>query len=547
MHRSIAGLLLYIGIILSLASCLGSVDDNSERVFRYNESNGITSLDPAYARELENLWVINQMFDGLVELDSSLHVIPCIARTWEISPDGKTYTFHLRTDVYFHRNDIFGVEGTRKVKPSDFIYSFKRIINPQTASPGKWIFTYLNQSIGDAGFNAPDDSTLIIHLSQSFQPFLGMLAMQYCNVVPEEAVLKYGAEFRSNPVGTGPFQFAFWYENEALVMHKNPKYWETDSIGNQLPYLDAIHIDFVKDMSAEFHGLLQGKYDFMSGINAATKDELLDPLGELNSTHTSTLRLQKTPFIKTDYIGFLCDPNSDAVQNSVVRDKRIRQAISYAIDKKSMIRHLRNNAVFPAENGFVPPSLLGGQSYTYYPYDPIKASSLLEEAGYPGGKGLPEIEISVISDQTDLIEYIQHSLGQVGIPVRINSMQGTAFKEKTANAQLMSFKKSWVADYADAENFLGIFLSRNFCPAGPNYMHFSNPEYDLLYEKAASETTDSMRNELYHDMNRMIMEEAAVIPLFYDQVTHFVRNEVRGLQTNPINMLDLKRVSKIQL
>jgi peptide/nickel transport system substrate-binding protein len=210
-----------------------------------------------------------------------------------------------------------------------------------------------------------------------------------------------------------------------------------------------------------------------------------------------------------------------------------------------MVSRLRNNSVYPADKGFVPPTLLNGTRDTsYYSYNPEMAKKLLAESGFPGGLGLSEITITATGDYTDLLEYTQHSLSKLGIKVKINIMQGNTFKEMSAKAQLEMFRKSWLADYADAENFLSVFLTRNFCPAGPNYMHYSNSEYDDLYQKASIESNDSARTEMYFEMNKMIMEEAIVIPLFYDQVSHFIRNEINGFQTNPLNMLDLKRVRK---
>jgi peptide/nickel transport system substrate-binding protein len=147
-----------------------------------------------------------------------------------------------------------------------------------------------------------------------------MLSMQYCSVVPKEVVEHYGPDFREHPIGTGPFRFAFWYENVALVFHKNPNYYLKDELGNSLPYLEAVKIDFVKDMSAEYQGLLQGKYDFMSGLHNAFKDELLDPNGNLSSAYSSQLYLQKTPFIKTDYLGFVVDPSLQS--NKALLDQR---------------------------------------------------------------------------------------------------------------------------------------------------------------------------------------------------------------------------------
>lgn len=524
-------------------SCQHETSTDDE-VFYYNESLGIATLDPAFSRDLEVMWATNQLFDGLVELDSQMQVIPCIANHWEISEDGLTYTFHLRNDVYFHPSPLFADTSGRKVVAQDFVYTFNRLLDPSMASPATWIFASLDQE-HHGGFEALNDSTLQIYLKEPFQPFLGMMSMQYCNVVPQEVVEHYGAEFRNHPVGSGPFKFAFWYENVALVFHRHAKYWQKDDQGESLPYLKAVKIDFVKDMSVEFQGLLQGRYDFMSGIYASFKDELIDQQGNLAAVYADQLYFQKTPFIKTDYLGVMMDPDMEVNRNSPLMDSRVRQAISCAIDRNNMVKHLRNNTVFAAENGFVPPVLNPiGKNSVFYAYDPKRAAQLLAEAGYPGGKGMPEIVISTVSDYTDLIEYIQHQLGKIGIAVKVNVLQGPALREQSAKGQLAVFRKSWLADYADAENFLAVFYSGNFCPAGPNYTHYHNVEFDALYQKAKSESNDSLRLEMYALMNNILMRDAPVIPLYYDQVSHFIRQGVTGLQTNPVNMLDLRTVKK---
>ncbi len=542
-HIKILLIALCSTALFCFAAC-GRMQTKQTNVFNYNESNGITSLDPAFTRDLEVMWATNQLFDGLVELDSNLKPIPCIAEHWNISEDGLTYTFHLRDSVYFHPSPLFADLLHRKVLAQDFVYSFQRLLDPKVASPAQWIFANVNTE-KQGGFEAKDDSTLAIYLKKPFQPFLGMLTMQYCNVVPREVVEFYGSDFRSHPIGTGPFKFAFWYENVALVFHKHTSFWQHDAKGNSLPYLDAIKIDFVKDMSVEFQGLLQGRYDFMSGIYASFKDELLDAEGNMSQAYASQLHFQKTPFIKTDYLGIFMDTNMEITKDSPLMDVRVRQAISYAINKKEMVKYLRNNTVFAAENGFVPPSLIGiNTNRKFYEYNPYKAKKLLAEAGFANGSGMPEIVISTVSDYADLIEYIQHQLETIGIKVRVNILQGPALREQSAKGQLAIFRKSWLADYADAENFLAVFYTNNFCPVGPNYTHFSNAEYDKLYERSQTVSNDSLRAIIYSQCDSILMSEAPVIPLYYDQVSHFVRNNVVGLKTNPVNMLDLKTVSK---
>ncbi|MBL7941803.1 MAG: ABC transporter substrate-binding protein, partial [Flavobacteriales bacterium] len=506
---------LYL-VLLSLAAC--SVDNSDEsNVFRYNESNNITTLDPAFARELEIMWATNQLFDGLVELDSNLRVIPSIASRWDVSADGLVYTFHLRDAVYFHPSPLFDDTSGRKVTASDFVYSFRRILDPDLASPGAWIFNMVDTT--GAGFVAENDSTLVIRLQKPFSPFLGILTTQYANVVPREVVEHYGPDFRDHPIGTGPFRFAFWYENVALVFHRHPRYWQTDSAGERLPYLDAVKIDFARDMTVEYQGLLQGRYDFMSGIHASFKDELLDANGNMRDGF-SDLRLQKTPFIKTDYLGFMIDPEMEINAKSPLLDVRVREALQCAIDLDRMVKHLRNNSVFAAHGGFIPDVLLPSKSTSGPAYNPEKTRALLAEAGFDQAHPLPLIDIWTTSDYADLMEYVQHEWEKFGIHCDVHVTQASSFREMTAKAQVQVFRKSWLADYADAENFLSLFYSPNYCPSGPNYTHYNNPEFDRMYTEAFATPVQSVRDSLVLRMDSMITASHVVIPLYYDQVSH---------------------------
>ena len=249
-----------------LLSCIKRYGDiENKQIFCYNEPANITSLDPVYARSMANIWAVNQIFNGLVQLDDQLVIQPCIAKHWEISEDGTVYTFYLRNDVKFHA-DVSLPEG-RTVVARDFVYSFNRILDPAVASPGTWIFQkVLRDQKNQAAFFAESDSVFIIRLQEAFPPFIQLLSMQYCSVVPKESVDYYGSDFRRHPVGTGPFRFQFWKEQVKLVLVKNEHYFETDNSGVPLPYLDAINITFIVDRQTAFLDFLKGNIHMISGI-----------------------------------------------------------------------------------------------------------------------------------------------------------------------------------------------------------------------------------------------------------------------------------------
>lgn len=533
-------ILFLTAIILLTVSCRQGYDNSDKMIFRYNESSGINSLDPAFSSGQSTIWPCNLLYNGLVDLDTQMRIVPCIAKSWTISPDGTVYTFTLRDDVFFHQTDFFPQK--RKVTAEDFVYSLGRIIDGSVASPGAWIFQKVKRdSEGKPAFKALNDSTFQITLSEEFPPFLGILAMKYCSVVPREVVEQYGKDFRTHPVGTGPFKFQLWEEGVKLVLRKNPDYFETDEEGNRLPYLDAVAITFIVDKQSVFMEFMKGSLDFMSGIDACYKDALLTKSGELNPDYADRVKLLIGPYLNTEYLGFML--KDDGSDNPLLK-KEVRQAINYGFDREKMMRYLRNNTGYPGTSGFVPMGLSSFDTAKVkgYNYNPTKALELLAKAGYPNGKGLPPIPLSVSANYLDISQYIQHELEQIGIPVTLDVQQAAQQRQMMRNYQLPFFRGSWICDYPDPENYLSLFYSKNLQPNGSNYTHYVNPAYDKLFEKSQRCLNDSLRNLYYTQLDAMLMEDAPIVVLYYDKVLRFVGVNVEGMGTNPINMLDLRRV-----
>lgn len=534
-------LLLIIPFLL--LSCKERATNEDKQIFRYNEVSGIATLDPAFAKDQALIWACTQLYNGLVRLDEELNIQPSIAKRWTISPDGKTYTFTLRNDVHFHINELFNTEcKSRTVVAQDFVYSLSRILDPKVASPGMWIFNQVDEK---QGFTAPNDSTFIIRLKAPFAPFLSLLAMPYCSVVPKEVVEHYGEDFRKHPCGTGPFHLQLWKEGVKLVMRKNLNYFEEDEEGNPLPYLDAVAITFIIDKQTVFLEFVKGKLDFMNSLDASYKDEILTRTGQLKKKYQGRIIMEGQPFLNTEYLGFLSDPEED----TPLKDKRIRQAINYGFDRDKMMKYLRNGIGAPGEGGIIPQGLPGGKKLgtsdsTYgYNYNPAKARALLAEAGYPNGDGLPEIKLSTTNSYLDLCRYIQQQLNLIGVKIKIDVNPPAALREQIAQGKSNWFRGSWIADYPDAENYLSLFYSPNRAPAGPNYTHFKNAQFDKLYVKAQQETNERKRVAMYHTMDSILMEEAPVVILYYDQILHFTHPYVKGLKSNAMNALDLRYVT----
>jgi ABC-type dipeptide transport system, periplasmic component len=532
---------IYFVIVAAIIlSACGSGRNSGKQVFHYNEQTGIASLDPALAKNQSIMWPVHQLFNTLVEIDSNLNLVPSLATHWEVSDDRRVYTFHLRSDVFFHDNEAFPGGVGRRMTAHDVVYSFKRIMDPATASSGAWIF---NNRIDSAeGFKAIDDTTFQLTLIRPFTPILGLLSMQYCSIVPREVVEYYGKDFRSHPCGTGPFMFQAWEEGLALILKKNPRYFEKDGAGNRLPYLDAIKITFYDNKATEFMLFRQGELDFINDIDPSFKDEVLTKKGVLRKDWEGTIVLQKHPYLNTEYLGILVDSTNDIVKKSPLRFRQVRQAINYGFDREKMVMYLRNSIGTPATSGFIPAGLpsFDANIVKGYPYDPAKARQLLAEAGFPEGKGLGEIKLLTVPIYADLASFIAKQLEDIGMRIQVEVVQKSFLLEQTAKSQALFFRASWIADYPEAENYLGVFYGKN--PAPPNYTRYKNARFDELYEKALVTENDSMRYDLYRQMDQLVINDAPLVPLWYDEVIHLVNPRVKNFTPNGLNLLELRRV-----
>ncbi len=504
-------------------------------VFRYNEHSNITSLDPAFAKDQSNIWAVNQLFNGLVQLDDSLQIQPDIAKSWDISEDGKIYTFTLRDDVFFHEHEVFFRKKTRKVTASDFEYSFSRLLDDKIASPGRWVLQNVRK------YTSENDTIFKIELKQPFPPFLGLMSMKYCSVVPEEAVTHFAGTFRANPVGTGPFYFKLWVENTKLILRKNSAYYEKDEQGNQLPYLEAVAITFLPDKQSEFLQFIQGNLDFMKSLDASYKDEILTSSGDLRPEYQGKINLQKEAYLNTEYLGFYLG----TAEEYPTQSKLIRKAINYGFDRVKMMKFLRNNIGSPALHGFIPKGLPSFSKLKGYSYQPAKAKALIEEFKKKTGKSKVEITMTTNGNYSDLCEFIQRELEAAGIATKVEIILPSTLRQGKANGKFPIFRASWIADYPDAENYLSLFCSKNFTPGGPNYTHFKNNAFDELYEQSIKETNDSVRFKLYKKMDSIIIEEAPVVPLYYDEVIRFTQKNINHSGINPVDLLSLKKVKKL--
>jgi len=537
---------VFIGVV-SFYSCHDESDSiDPSTVFRYNEHANVTTLDPAFAKDQRNIWVCNQLYNGLVKLDKDLNVVPDLAESWEISSDGTIYTFRLKRNIHFHDTKLLYVEPKdggmldgdygwshmRTVNAEDFKYSLSRLTDPEVASPGAWTMAGVEE------ITALDKYTFQIKLERPNPTFLGILTMKYCSVVPKEVVEDDEQLFRSHPIGTGPFYLRRWEENVKMVLRKNIHYHEDDSAGNSLPYLEAVAISFKPDKQSEFLEFVQGNIDFVNGLDPSYKDELLTSEGTLKEKYEASVKLEKQPFLNTEYLGL------NLKDDGPLQSPSIRKALNIGFDRVKMIKYLKNNIGRPADHGFIPLGLPAGGKVEGYNYDLRKAKELV--AAYKSNNDLKRVEITINTgaNYLDLCEYIQRELEKTGLNVKVEVMPPSTLRQMRKSGKLAVFRSSWIADYPDAQNYLALFYSKNKTPVGSNYTFFENETYDSLYTNSLIVNEVDKRLELYRKMDSIIIAEAPIIPLFYDESVRFISKNVRGLSNNAVNMLDLKKVRK---
>lgn len=528
-NKTNIGFLIIILFVILLSSCEKD-SDIKNNIFKYNEYSNISSLDPAFSSSLRNIWPVNQIFNGLVQLDKNLEIKGDIATSWTISEDKRTYTFKIRQDVYFHNSELFGKNLTRKVKAKDFEYSFNRLIDNKIASPGYWVFNNVKD------FKAINDSIFQIELKKEFDPFLGILSMKYCSVVPHEIITVLGDKFSKKPIGTGPFKFKKWDENVKLVLSKNKNYFEHDSLGQKLPYLDGIAISFIPDKKSEFMELLSGRLDMVSSPDNSIIDQIFDYKGDLNPRFSSNYNLLKSPYLNTEYIGF-------NIQNNIKKDTLLRYAINSGIDRKKMMQYLRKNIGYPAESGIVPNGLNNSFYLLRYNYDPDLSKKLISI--YKSNNDIDEIYITIVSDSQylDILEFIQSELQKIGVQIQIEITPPSILRQGKATGKFDAFRASWIADYPHVENYFSLFYSKNHTPKGPNYTFFSDRNFDELYELIGNKKSISYE-KISNDLENILRRYSPIIPLYYDMSVRIVPKNISGLEANAINQLNLKRVMK---
>jgi ABC-type transport system substrate-binding protein len=481
------------------------------------------TLDPAFSTDIYAVTIIQQVFDGLVQFDQNLNVVPALASTWRVSADGRVYTFNLRQDARFHNG--------RSVTADDFVYSFTRILDPRQQSSALGFFERIQgagvyrrgKARAVSGLKAPDPYTLEITLEEPFAPFLSVLAMKSSKVVPREEVKRRGEDFSRHPVGTGPFRLES-FQPDRIVLTANADYFEG------APYLDRVVYSIYP--GAQNERIVE---DFLAG--RLEEAPFLKNIQE-RSAGKGRFQVVRKPSLSLQFYGMNCAAKP-------LTDHRIRQAIACAINQEKILHEVYKDQFVPAHT-ILPPGMTG---YTpenaVYAHDPNKARALLAAAGYsPSGRRLPLTLLSASKSKgaQEELALVAADLAKVGIDLRVRYQTNwPAFEAALAGDDLQMYRYAWFADIPDPDNFLGILCASR---SRYNFMHYHNSVVDRLLSQALRETDLLRRVDLYRQVERIVLADAPIVPLTYLTFESAFQPYVKGLEISALGQpyIPLKKI-----
>ena len=533
-------------------------------IYRINETGELSSMDPVRINDVTSGHIAANIYDNLVTFDHNLNLRPELADSFTISGSGMQYTYHLRTDVWFHDDPCFPGGQGRKLVASDVVYSLTRICDARTGSKNAGYFLDKVQGAreyyeataavvsdgvpaltGVRGFLAVNDSTVRISLTQPFAPFENYPALSSMGIHPREAVDYYGSAFAQHPVGTGPFRFVRWLPDREVVLQRNPRYWRSDEHGNQFPLLEGVRFSFIKDdklQLLEFKaGNLEESYRIPNEFFGDIVNNQKQPVGDY-----ARFVLLHVPALSTQYYGFL---NTD----SVFRDARVRQAFNLAVDRRRIMRYvLRGQAAGPAEHGIVPSSMPGyaHDSVHGYRFEPDRARQLLSDAGFPGGVGFPAVTLQLNAGggrNMQIAEAIQGMLKEhLNVNVRLLQVEFAQHLERIDAGKAPFYRLGWVADYPDPETFLQLWYGKLVPPNGAmspiNSVRYVNPAFDAVFEQAITTTDRAQRMQLYRQAEQIALDDAPMLLILHDEDYRFLQPYVRDYPHNAMDRLQLHGV-----
>lgn len=544
-------LLMLLSIILVLGACGGgdeqsdaddsssdstseeaadeSEDSGGEKVLVYARGGDSESLDPGSTSDGESSRVTQQVLETLLTFEAeSFELEPGLARDWEVSDDGLTYTFYLQEGVKFHDGTDFNAEAVK--------INFDRFADPEHeyafADDGYVYFMYgamFGGHKGDEGHVVDevvvvDDYTVEFRLNKPLGFFLQNMGMSYFAITSPAALEEYGPTINENPVGTGPFKFVSWTKDESIILEKNEDYWKEG-----LPKVDKVIFEVIPDNAARLIALRSGDIDIMDGLN---------PDDAAGVEADDDLILYTRAENNFGYIGF-------NVQKEPLDNELLRQAISHAIDREAIVDALYAGYGTVAKNP-LPPSYLGyNDDVEGYQYDVEKAKELLAEAGYADGLEIDLWTMPVarpyMPDPETTAEIIQNNLAEIGITVNIVREEWAPYLEKTAAGEHQIYMLGWSGTNGDPDYFLSSLLHGDLV-GDSNREFYANDEVDKLLNEAKVEIDQEKRAEMYKEAQAIIAEDVPMVPLVHSTPVLASSSKVKNYVPHPSTSESLEEV-----
>ena len=495
---------LLLALPLVLACRGGEASPSRRTVIDSRDLYDPRSLDPSLSTDVPTGRAVGYLFDGLVRFTPDAQVEPGLAERWEISDDGLTYTFHLRSGVTFHDGTPFVARHVVK--------SFERVLDPTSRGGRAWPLLPIRgadefasrSATSIAGLTAPNDSTVVITLREPLAVFTKYLAMPVASIVPDPVP----ENFSERPVGTGPWRLIEWEHDDHLRFARNDRYF------GQVPAAESLLARIIPEPSTAVAEFESGNVDILNIPVADTRN--------WEETDAKSATLQTAPALQLWYVAL-------NTTRGPLRDPRVRQAINHAVDVPTIVQQLMAGRGRLAA-GVIPPSLDGfDDKRTPYKYDVARARQLLAEAGHPNG-----IDIQLWSSQSPpfprVAETIQAYLREAGIRATLVQREAAAVREASRAGQVDMHLKDWYADYPDAENFLYPLLHSASRGAGGNVSFYANPAYDAIVTASRRELNDERRIALYRQADSLAFADAPMVFLFFYNELYAVQPWIRGFQ-----------------
>ncbi len=527
-------------------------------MFKMNISEHIRSIFPLNLMDASAFNLMNQVYEGLVRFDAKENrIVPALAESYTVGPNGLVYTFHLRKGVYFHDDGVFENGKGREVKADDIAFCLAQLLTPSEYNRMSAFLVdlirdgraYYNQGgakskIGGlpAGIRVINDYTIEIELMHSTPNFLTILTHSCCWIYPKELMM-YEDGINNWCIGTGPFRARLIKMNEVVILERNHNYWMVDSSLRSLPYLDAVRCNFIQSESEQLRYFKAGYIDLI--FNAPIK-QLAELEAEKEADPKANFEIRTYPGLYIEYYGF-------QNRGELFSDERIRKAFNYAVNRRFIVDQVLKGNADPAIHGFVPPGMPGysAEKVHGYTYQPDSARFLLAAAGYPNGEGFPVLSIQVDDgDETVMAvaESVQKMLSRVlNITIELSVLPRNRHYEDVEEGKVDLWRDRWIADYPDAENFLKLFHGKlvpddSVKSSYLNSVRFKDVMFDHYFEESMSSVDPEERHKLMLQADEVIVEHAAVLPLYYPRWTWLVNTRIQNLTLNGMGHLDLRDV-----